>query len=84
MDAIVSDVITSSEIEGETLPTDQVRSSVARKLGLETGGVVAVSRNVEGIVEMILDATQDYEKKRSHERFYSWQASLSPQMGQND
>jgi Fic family protein len=78
MEAIVSVVITSSEVEGETLPTDQVRSSVARKLGLETEGLVAVSRDVDGIVEMMLDATQNYEKKLSHERFHAWQASLFP------
>jgi Fic family protein len=78
MEAIVSDVITSSEIEGETLSTDQVRSSVARKLGLKTGGVVAVSRDVDGIVEMLLDAAQNYEQKLSHERFHTWQASSFP------
>jgi Fic family protein len=78
MEAIISDVITSSEIEGETLPMDQVRSSVARKLGLETGGLVAVNRDVDGIVEMMLDATQNYEKGLSHERFHAWQASLFP------
>src|SRR3954466_12169719 len=54
------DVLKSSEIEGEHLPADQVRSSIARRLGLDTGGSVPAERHVEGIVEMMLDATQQF------------------------
>src|SRR5689334_401409 len=56
VNTITWDVVKSSEIEGELLPTDQVRSSVARKLGVAMGGLVASSRTVDGIVEMMLDA----------------------------
>jgi len=78
LESIVTDVITSSEIEGETLPADQVRSSVARKLGLENAGLVAVSRDVDGVVEMMLDATQNYRQPLTHERLYGWQGALFP------
>lgn len=57
---VTSEIITSSAIEGESLDPEQVRSSVARHLGLETGGQVAVGRDVEGIVEMMTDATRHY------------------------
>lgn len=56
------DVLKSSEIEGENLPPDQVRSSIARRLGLETAGIIAAARDVEGAVEMMLDATQSFDK----------------------
>ena len=78
LEIIISDVITSSKIEGEDLPVDQVRSSVARKLGLETAGLVAVGRDVDGVVDMLLDATQHYERPLTHERLYGWQAALFP------
>lgn len=54
------DVLKSTEIEGEILNKDQVRSSIARKLGITVNGMVASSRNVDGVVEMMLDATQHY------------------------
>ena len=54
------DVIKSSEIEGEILDVNQVRSSIARRLGLDIAGIVPVDRNVEGVVEMMLDATQNF------------------------
>jgi len=78
LESIISDVITSSKIEGEVLPVDQVRSSVARKLGLEYAGLVSVSRDVEGVVDMLLDATQNYEKPLTHDRLYGWQSALFP------
>ncbi len=58
LNTLTEDVLKSSEIEGETLDRDQVRSSIARRLGLELGGLVPADRNVEGVVEMMLDATQ--------------------------
>src|SRR5262245_20205216 len=59
---LTQDVLKSSEIEGEKLDTEQVRSSIARRLGMDVGGAPVVDRNVEGVVEMMLDATQNYDK----------------------
>ncbi|MDQ7049839.1 MAG: DUF4172 domain-containing protein [Enterobacterales bacterium] len=57
------DVVKTSEIEGEKLPVDQVRWSIARRLGIEIGGLVASDRDVEGVVEMMLDATGNYTER---------------------
>jgi Fic family protein len=75
---VTSDIITSSAIEGESLDPEQVRSSVARHLGLETGGQVAVGRDVEGIVEMMTDATRRYREPLTTERLCAWHAALFP------
>lgn len=72
------DVLKSSEIEGEMLNPDQVRSSIARWLGLDVAGVIPVDRDVEGIVEMMLDATQNYNRVLSDERLFSWHAAMFP------
>ena len=72
------DVLKSSEIEGEILDREQVRSSIARHLGMDIGAVAPVSRNIEGIVEMTLDATQNYDKPLTKERLFGWHASLFP------
>ncbi len=72
------DVIKSSEIEGEFLNYEQVRSSIARRLGLDYAGMVHVDRNVEGVVEMMMDATQRYNEPLSHERIFGWHAALFP------
>ena len=72
------DVVKSSEIEGEILNYEQVRSSIARHLGINTAGLVASPRHVEGVVEMMLDATQNYQKPLTHERLHAWHASLFP------
>ncbi len=72
------DIIKSSEIEGEFLNQEQVRSSIAKRLGFEFAGVIHEDRNVEGIVEMMLDATQRFDKKLDHERIFGWHASLFP------
>lgn len=72
------DVLKSSEIEGEILNYEQVRSSIARRLGLEYAGIVHVDRNVEGVVEMMLDATQRYASPLDHERIFGWHAALFP------
>ncbi len=72
------DVLKSTEIEGEFLKPDQVRSSVARQLGLKMPGLVKSDRNVDGVVEMMLDATQNYNKKLTRERLFAWHASLFP------
>lgn len=72
------DVIKSAEIEGESLNYEQVRSSIARKLGIEVAGLVASARNIDGIVEMMLDATQNYLKPLTEERLFGWHSVLFP------
>jgi Fic family protein len=72
------DVLMSSEIEGERLDAGEVRSSVARRLGMDLGGLKPVDRNVEGVVEMTLDATRHYEQPLTEERLFGWHASLFP------
>ncbi|MDR2845846.1 MAG: Fic family protein [Candidatus Methanoplasma sp.] len=78
IDIITSDVLRSSEIEGEFLRGDLVRSSVARHLGLETAGIVSSARNIEGIVTIMIDATQNYPLKLTKERLLDWHRSLFP------
>jgi Fic family protein len=75
---LTDDVLKSSEIEGENLDADQVRSSVARRLGMDLGGLKPADRHVEGVVEMMLDATQRYEQPLTQDRLSGWHASLFP------
>jgi Fic family protein len=75
---LTEDVIKSSDIEGEQLDKDQVRSSIARRLGMDVAGLVPAERNVEGVVEMMLDATQNYNQPLTQERLFGWHASLFP------
>ena len=72
------DVLKSSEIEGEFLDPDQVRSSIARRLGMEISGTVESDRNVDGVVEMMLDATQNCFKSLTPNRLFDWHAALFP------
>lgn len=72
------DVVKSSEIEGELLNYDQVRSSIARRLGISTAGLVPSSRHIEGVVEMMLDATQRYSLPLTEKRLLGWHAALFP------
>ena len=78
LQTITEDVVKSSEIEGENLPRDQVRSSIARRLGIDTGGLISVGRDVEGIVEMMLDATGNFSQPLDEERLFAWHAALFP------
>ena len=78
LQTLTMDVLKSSEIEGEVLPADQVRSSIARRLGMDIAGLVAADRNVEGVVEMMLDATQHYKTPLTNERLFGWHAALFP------
>ena len=78
LETLTLDVVKSSAIEGESLDVAQVRSSLARKLGLDIGGLTPVSRNVEGVVEMMLDATQRYADPVTAERLHGWHAALFP------
>ena len=72
------EVLKSSEIEGEILDKEQVRSSVARRLGVDIGALTPEDRKVEGVVEMVLDATRNYDKPLTRERLFAWHASLFP------
>lgn len=76
LDTLTLDVLKSSEIEGEILDPDQVRSSIARGLGMEVAGLVESDRNVEGVVEMMLDATQNCFAPVTPERLFDWHAAL--------
>jgi Fic family protein len=78
LQTLTEDVLKSSEIEGEHLDREQVRSSIARRLGIDIGGLTAADRHVEGVVEMMLDATQHYGKTLTSERLFAWHAALFP------
>lgn len=78
LETLTLDVLKSSEIEGEKLDPDQVRSSIARRLGLEAGGTEPADRDVEGVVEMTLDATQNFAEPLTDERLFGWHAALFP------
>ena len=78
LQTLTQDVIQSSDIEGEKLSSEQVRSSIARRLGMDIAGLVPADRNVEGIVEMMLDATQEYDSPLTDERLFNWHAALFP------
>jgi Fic family protein len=78
LDSLTEEVLKSSEIEGETLNRDQVRSSIARRLGLDVGGLTSADRDVEGVVEMMLDATQGYGRPLTAWRLSDWDAALFP------
>lgn len=75
---LTSDVVKSSAIEGEKLDAEQVRSSIARRLGLEDAGMPQASRYIEGVVEMMLDATQKYSEPLTKDRLFAWHAALFP------
>jgi Fic family protein len=75
---LTEDVLKSSEIEGEKLNRDQVRSSIARRLGIDIGGLTPADRDVEGVVEMMLNATQRYDRPLTARRLFDWHAALFP------
>lgn len=72
------DVLKSSEIEGEILNPGQVRSSIARRLGMDIAGLIPADQHVEGVVDMMLDATQKYSAPLTDERLFSWHAAMFP------
>jgi Fic family protein len=78
LQALTEETVKSSEIEGEKLDEEQVRSSIARRLGMNVAGVDIVDRRVEGVVEMMLDATRNFEQPLTSERLFGWHASLFP------
>src|ERR1035437_6395827 len=78
LQTLTDDVLKSCEIEGEYLDAEQVRSSLARRLGMDIGGLKDADRNVEGVVEMMLDATRHYDERLTAERLFAWHASMFP------
>jgi Fic family protein len=78
LSTLTSDIVKSSAIEGENLNSDEVRSSIARRLGLDIAGLIPAGRNVEGIVEVMLDATQHFSKPLTNDRLFDWHAALFP------
>jgi Fic family protein len=76
--ALTEDVLKTSEIEGEILDKSQVRSSIARRLGLDIGALAPADRQVDGVVEMMLDATQNYREPLTSDRLFAWHAALFP------
>lgn len=78
LDTLTTDVVTSSAIEGEELNQDEVRSSIARRLGIPLHNNTPVSRHVDGIVEMMLDATQKFHDDLTAKRLFNWHAALFP------
>lgn len=75
---LTRDVLKTSEIEGEKLDTQQVRSSIAKKLGIDIGAASRIDRHVDGIVEILLDATRHHDKPLTEERLFGWHAALFP------
>ena len=78
LQTLTEETVKSSEIEGEKLDDEQVRSSIARRLGMDAGGVDVVDRRIEGAVEMMLDATRNYDQPLTEERLFGWHAALFP------
>jgi Fic family protein len=78
LQTLTADVLNTSEIEGERLDAEQVRSSIARRLGMDLGALKPADRNVEGVVEMMLDATGQYDQPLTADRLFGWQAALFP------
>ena len=76
--ALTEDVVKTSEIEGEQLNAESVRSSIARRLGVDIGALAPVDRHVEGVVEMVLDATINCKKNITRKRLFGWHAALFP------
>ena len=78
LETLIQDVHKTSDIEGERLDLGQVRSSVASRLGIKAGGLIQVEERVEGVVEMMVDATADYHQPLTRERLWGWQTLLFP------
>jgi Fic family protein len=78
LSTLTDDVVKSSAIEGESLNREEVRSSIARRLGIDIANLIPTSRDVEGIVEMMLDATQRFSVPLTEDRLFAWHAALFP------
>lgn len=78
LQVLTQEVITTSAIEGEALDLDAVRSSIARRLGVDIGALAPADRHVDGVVDMVLDATQHFDLPLTPERLFGWHAALFP------
>ena len=78
LQALTQEVVTTSAIEGEALDLDAVRSSIARRLGVDIGALAPADRHVDGVVDMVLDATQHFDQPLTPERLFGWHAALFP------
>ena len=78
LETLTLDIIKSTEIEGQILNPEQVRSSLARRLGMDISGLVYSDRDVDGMVDMMMDATQYFDKPLSSERLFGWHSALFP------
>lgn len=78
LDTITLDVVKSSEIEAEFLDSNKVRSSVAKQLGIQINGLPEPGRDIDGVVEMMMDATQNYQDELTEDRLFAWHSSLFP------
>ncbi|HOZ51904.1 MAG TPA: Fic family protein [Chitinophagaceae bacterium] len=78
LESLTINILKTSEIEGEILNPEQVRSSIARRLGIEIGGLVPSDRNIDGVVEMMLDATQNFNEPLTEDRLFGWHSALFP------
>lgn len=78
LETLTEEVVKSGNIEGENLDSEQVRSSIARRLGMDIAGLKPVDRNVDGVVEMMLDATQRYDQPLTGDRLFGWHSALFP------
>ena len=78
LNVLAEDVLKSSEIEGVKLNIEQVRSSIAKRLGLDIGGDIFIEHNIQGTVDMMIDATQNYNKPLTEERLFGWQSAMFP------
>jgi Fic family protein len=78
LNTLTNDVVKSSAIEGQNLNPEEVRSSIARRLGIDIAGLIPASRNVDGVVEMMLDATQQFSQPLTKARLFDWHAALFP------
>lgn len=78
LDTLTLEILKSNEIEGELLDRNEVRSSIARRLGMDIAGLVPSDRNVDGVVEVMLDATRKYQEPLTNERLFNWHSALFP------
>ncbi len=78
LETLTVDILKSNEIEGIILNKEEVRSSIARRLGIDLGGLPPINRNIEGIVDMMFDATKNFEKPLTKKRLFDWHYAMFP------
>ncbi|RLD90412.1 MAG: DUF4172 domain-containing protein [Bacteroidetes bacterium] len=78
LETLTVDILKSNEIEGVILNKEEVRSSIARRLGIDLGGLPPINRNIEGIVDMMFDTTKNFEKLLTKKRLFDWHYAMFP------